>query len=62
VERTAPPLLLALGIHGQNLFGDPRNAVVVAKLSSQAAPLNTELIALTRRFVSELRRARATAT
>ena len=62
VERTAPPLLLALGIHGQNLFVDPRNALVVAKLSCQAEPLNTELIALTRRFVSELRRALATAT
>ena len=62
VERTAPPLLLALGIHGQNLFVDRRNAVVVAKLSCQAAPLNAELIALTRRLVSELRRALATAT
>ena len=62
VERTAPPLLLALGIHGQNLFVDRRNAVVVAKLSCQAAPLDAELIALTRRLVSELRRALATAT
>ena len=58
----APPLLLALGIHGQNLFVDPRNAVVVAKFSSQPEPLDAELIGLTRRLVSELRRALATAT
>src|SRR5262249_5921674 len=35
VERRVPPLLFALGIHGQNLFVDAANALVIAKFSSQ---------------------------
>ena len=57
VERSVPPLVLALGIHGQNLFVDTANAIVVAKFSSQPPPLDADLIGLTRRLVSELGRA-----
>ena len=34
----APQTLFAMGIHGQNLFVDRINRVVVAKTSSWAAP------------------------
>lgn len=57
VERTSPPLLFCLGIHGQNLFVDRANNVVIAKFSSQAAPLDAELISLTGRLVTALRSA-----
>jgi hypothetical protein len=53
------PLLFAYGIHGQHLFVDRRNQLVVAKLSSQAMPIDAPRIALTMRFVSELRKALA---
>jgi CubicO group peptidase (beta-lactamase class C family) len=49
------PLIFALGIHGQNLFIDRRNQLVIAKLSSQAMPLDAARIALTMRAVSRLR-------
>jgi CubicO group peptidase (beta-lactamase class C family) len=62
VERSVPPLLLALGIHGQNLFVDTANAIVVAKFSSQSPPLDADLIGLTRRLACELRRAIAEAS
>jgi CubicO group peptidase (beta-lactamase class C family) len=55
VERSNPPLLFCLGIHGQNLFVDTANAIVIAKLSSQAPPLDVDLIGLTHRLVSALR-------
>lgn len=57
VERGAAPLLFGLGIHGQNLFIDAKREIVIAKHSSQAAPLDAGLIALTGRFVSEVRKA-----
>jgi len=53
---------LALGIHGQNLFVDTANAIVVAKFSSQSPPLDADLIGLTRRLACELRRAIAEAS
>src|SRR5437868_11391138 len=53
------PLVFALGIHGQNLFIDRANQLVIAKLSSQATPLDAARIALTLRFVSQLRKALA---
>ncbi|PYV15927.1 MAG: serine hydrolase, partial [Acidobacteria bacterium] len=46
------PLLFGVGIHGQNLFVDRRNAIVIAKVSSQALPLDAARIALTMRTVS----------
>jgi len=50
------PLMFGMGIHGQNLFVDRANQLVIAKLSSQAAPLDAPRIALTMRAVSELRK------
>lgn len=56
VLRDDPPLLFALGIHGQNLFVDRHHEIVVAKASSQALPLDARRIALTMRAVAALRR------
>jgi len=50
------PLAFGMGIHGQNLFVDRVNGLVIAKLSSQAAPMDAARIALTMRAVSELRK------
>ena len=41
------PLLFALGIHGQYVFVDRRNQLVIVMMSSQADPLDAELISLT---------------
>src|SRR5688572_6759193 len=49
------PLYFGMGIHGQNLFVDPANELVIAKISSQATPLDAPRIALTMRAVSQLR-------
>jgi len=54
-SRNEAPLVFALGIHGQNLFVDRKNQVVIAKLSSQALPLDAARIALTMRAVSQIR-------
>ena len=56
VEHGASPLLFGLGIHGQNLFVDRKNELVIAKLSSQALPIDPALIALTTRAVDAIRR------
>src|SRR5438477_8411939 len=53
------PLVFGVGIHGQNLFIDRTNQLVIAKLSSQAMPLDAARIALTLRLVSQLRKALA---
>ena len=55
-DEKAAPLYFGLGIHGQNLFVDPANALVIAKFSSQATPLDAPRIALTMRAVSQLRK------
>jgi CubicO group peptidase (beta-lactamase class C family) len=52
-------LAFGMGIHGQNLFVDAANAIVIAKLSSQALPLDAERMALTMRKVAEVRKALA---
>ena len=46
------PLLFALGIHGQYVFVDRRNQLVTVMMSSQADPLDAELISLTMTAVS----------
>ncbi len=51
-----PPLYFGFGIHGQFLFVDPRNALVIAKLSSQAAPLDTARIGLAVQAALEIRK------
>jgi CubicO group peptidase (beta-lactamase class C family) len=55
VERSESPLLFCLGIHGQNLFVDPKNEIVIAKFSSQPQALDAECIALTGMLVGALR-------
>ena len=52
----AAPLAFGVGIHGQNLFVDRVNHLVIAKLSSQAMPMDAARIALTMRGISELRK------
>lgn len=59
VERGVKPLLFGLGIHGQNVFADAANEIVIAKHSSQAPPLDAGLIALTGEFVKAVRSALA---
>jgi hypothetical protein len=51
----AAPLAFGMGIHGQNLFVDRANGIVIAKLSSQATPLDASRMELTMRAVSQIR-------
>lgn len=48
------PLLFGMGIHGQNLFVDRGREIVVAKVSSQALPIDAGRIGLTMRGVSRI--------
>lgn len=50
------PLLFGWGIHGQFLFVDRRNEVVVAKVSSQALPVDVARIGLMFNALSEIRK------
>lgn len=52
----AAALAFGMGIHGQNLFVDRANSIVIAKLSSQATPLDSARIGLTMHAVSQLRK------
>ena len=56
VLHGAAPLIFGVGIHGQNLFIDRKNELVIAKVSSQAMPLDAARIALTTRAVSQIRK------
>lgn len=56
-----PKTLFAMGIHGQHLFVDRARRLVIAKLSSQAQPLDAEATGLTLRALGEVRRLLATA-
>lgn len=51
-----PQTLFAMGIHGQNLFVDRANRMVIAKLSSQADPIDFQAIGLTHMAVAAFRR------
>ena len=57
VERDRHPRLFGMGVHGQNLFVDPRNQIVIAKFSSQPPPLDARLIQLTSELVTAIRQA-----
>ena len=57
VERGSAPLLFGYGIHGQNLFIDPANQIVMAKFSSQAPPMDADLMGATRAAVMAVRNA-----
>ncbi|SFP17109.1 hypothetical protein SAMN05216567_104443 [Variovorax sp. OK605] len=59
VVDDAPGMLFAMGIHGQHLFVDPRNELVIAKLSSQNQPIDAIATARTLRAVAAIRRALA---
>ena len=50
------PLVFGWGIHGQYLFLDRVNELVIAKFSSQALPVDVARIGLTVRGVSQLRK------
>ena len=52
----APKTLFAMGIHGQNLFVDRTNRIVIAKMSSQASPIDYPAVLLTHRAIAEFRR------
>jgi len=49
------PLMFGMGIHGQNLFVDPKGDLVIAKFSSQAQPLDEQRNDLTMRAVAAIR-------
>jgi CubicO group peptidase (beta-lactamase class C family) len=55
----APPLLFGWGIHGQHLFVDRARQVVIAKLSSQAEPVDVARMQSTLRAVADIRDALA---
>jgi len=56
VEHSESPVLFCLGIHGQNLFVDTKNEIVIAKFSSQPLPLDVECIGLTGVLMGALRK------
>ena len=47
-------LVFGLGVHGQNLFINSKNRIVIAKFSSQAVPLDPHLIPMTCKWVRTL--------
>jgi CubicO group peptidase (beta-lactamase class C family) len=51
-----PQILFAMGIHGQNLFVDAANRIVIAKVSSQNDPIDNRAMWLTHQAVPEFRR------
>ena len=55
VQRGAHPVILGLGVFGQNIFIDPDADVVVAKCSSQPLPLDQGFLSLTLRGLEALR-------
>ncbi len=55
----APETLFAMGIHGQNLFVDRANRLVVAKLSSWPQPIMNTPLWLTHKAFSRLQRTAA---
>jgi CubicO group peptidase (beta-lactamase class C family) len=56
VINDAPQLLFAMGIHGQNLFVDAANEMVIAKVSTWAQPVEGQSIWLTHKAVAEFAR------
>lgn len=56
VARGPEPLVFGFGIHGQHLVVDRANELVIAKVSSQAAPIDEKRILLTMCGVAALRR------
>jgi CubicO group peptidase (beta-lactamase class C family) len=52
----APQIVFAMGIHGQNLFVDAENRIVIAKVSYQNSPIDNQAVWLTHQAVAEFRR------
>jgi CubicO group peptidase (beta-lactamase class C family) len=50
------PLVFGWGIHGQHLFIDRKNQIVIARFASQSLPVDAARIALLLRAVSEIRK------
>lgn len=55
VVENEPKYQFAMGIYGQNLFVDRTNHLVIAKVSSQASPLDYRSIALTHKAFAAIR-------
>lgn len=55
VLHGAAPIAFGLGVHGQNVFVDRTNAIVIAKFSSQAQALDAERITATMAAVEAIR-------
>lgn len=55
VQDGEAPMLFGVGIHGQNLFVDRNHGIVIAKVSSQALPLDAARIAATTRMAAAIR-------
>ena len=56
VQGGDAPMAFGLGVFSQNVFADPEKGIVIARLSSQALPLDGRLISLTMRGVEAIRR------
>ena len=56
VVDDAPQILFLMGIQGQNLFVDAAHKIVIAKLSSQAQPIDPRAIWLPHKAVAEFAR------
>jgi CubicO group peptidase (beta-lactamase class C family) len=61
VINDVPQMMFAMGIHGQNLFVDAANQMVIAKVSTWAQPVEGQSIWLTHKAVSEFARCLANA-
>ena len=55
VFRGEEPMIFGLGIHGQNVFADLKNEIVIAKHSSQALPIDDQANDLTMKMVDVVR-------
>lgn len=55
VERTSKPCMFGFGIHGQYLYVDPQNEVVIAKASSESAPVDAQTTRLSLRAFAAVR-------
>ena len=55
IRHGGGPLLFGVGVHGQNLFVDRARELVIVKFSSQARPLDPDMIDLTMRWVEACR-------
>ena len=55
VLRGREPVMFAVGVHGQNLFVDAANQLVIAKFSSQAPPMDEARLLTTMQGIAAIR-------